>query len=296
MNILVTGGAGFIGSNLIKRLIKEEHAVTCIDNFSTGNKSNLHSDCLNLKGDLAKPLEDSFNYNKFENLLEDLIENTEVVIHLASLARIQPSLKEPSKILKNNINAFIEAIELAKISKAKFVYASSSSITKGIFLSPYAYTQFVGEQLSSLYEGIYKVNTVGARFFNVYGPGQCEEGENATVIGIFEKAMKEGKPLPIVGDGTQKRDFIHIDDIVDGIIRMATMKTKIGMLYELGSNKSFSINEIADMFGGEKIYIPKREGEYALTLSSSNQIQNQLGWRAKKNLKTYINNLSFPKY
>lgn len=271
MKILVTGGAGFIGSHLIEKLLKEDFIVHSIDNYSTGKESNHHERCI--------------YYNK-NNL--PLFRKLDAIIHLAAQARIQISLKDPAKTLKNNINAFIYALELARFYNAKFIYASSNLITKGIFLSPYACSKYIGEQLSSLYECIYNINVVGARFFNVYGPGQCEEGDNASVIGIFEKAARENRPLPIVGDGTQSRDFIHIDDIVEGLFKMIIVKTKPGMLYEFGRGIPWTINEIADLFGGEKIYIKSRQGEYDTSLSVSIQAKTQLDWEPKKDLQTYI--------
>ena len=217
----------------------------------------------------------------------------DVIFHMAALARIQPSIKDPYKTILNNFTSTLNTLEYARKNNIRFVYAGSSSFHHGLYESPYAWSKFSGEDLCKLYSNIYEMDTAICRFYNVYGPHQIEEGTYATVIGIFEKQYREGQPLTIVGDGEQRRDFTHIDDIVDGLIKCSEQPFK-AEIFELGSGKNYSINEVADMFDKYYIreYTPTRKGEYDVTLADYSLAKNVLGWQPRGDLKQYIKSIA----
>tara|TARA_Y100000592_G_scaffold88686_1_gene144833 strand:- start:440 stop:1336 length:897 start_codon:yes stop_codon:yes gene_type:complete len=280
-NILVTGGQGFIGYNLIKKLIELGHKVFSVDNGSTGK--NFVDGCKYGYNDVSYQ-EQVSNFVKVHKE-----QNIEIIFHLASLARIQPSFKNPIKTMKNNFMGTLNMLEVAKNINAQFIYAGSSSRHHGLYKSPYAWSKFGGEELCKLYNNIYKLNTTICRFYNVYGPKQIEDGDYATVIGIFEKQYRDKQPLTIVGDGEQKRDFTHVDDIVSGLIACIGKKFSADV-FELGRGQNYSINEVANMFGKNypKKYIAKRKGEYAFTLADYTKALKELKYFPTKSLKSYI--------
>ena len=277
MKILVTGGAGFIGTNLIKELLANGHNVVSIDNYSTGNKENHQDGCLYYKYDL------SYNY------IRDDGDGYDTIYHLAALARIQPSLKDPYKSIYNNFVSTLNVLEYARTKNIRFVYAGSSSFHHGLYESPYAWSKFSGEDLCKLYSSVYGIDTAICRFYNVYGQYQLEKGTYATVMGIFENQFRNKEPLTIVGTGEQRRDFTHVDDIVDGLIKCSKQPFR-GEIFELGSGVNYSINEITDMFGKDypKKYISMRSGEYDVTLADYTLANKVLNWIPTKNIKTYI--------
>jgi len=281
MRMLVTGGAGFVGANLIKRLLKDILDVVSVDNYSTGKRENHQEGCQYHDFDLSY----GFKYKVFDD-------EYDVIFHMAALARIQPSIKNPHKTLFNNFVSTLNILELARQNNTRFIYAGSSSVHHGLFESPYAWSKFSGEDLCKLYSNVYNVDTAICRFYNVYGPHQLEEGDYSTVIGIFEKQYREGKPLTITADGEQRRDFTHIDDIVDGVVKSSKQSFK-GEIFELGRGVNFSINEIADMFGKgyPKEYIEQRPGEYDVTLCDYTKANQELDWIPTGNIKDYIENI-----
>ena len=281
MKALVTGGAGFVGTNLIKRLLKDGHEVASIDNYSSGKKENEQDGCLYYDYDL------SYNY------VRDDGDRYDVIFHMAALARIQPSLKDPYKTIFNNFTSTLNILDYARENGIRFVYAGSSSFHHGLYESPYAWSKFSGEDLCKLYSNVYDIDTAICRFYNVYGPHQVEDGTWATVIGIFEKQYREGKPLTIVGDGEQRRDFTYIDDIVDGLVKCSKQPFR-AEIFELGRGKNYSMNEIANMFGEDypKKYLDKRLGEYDVTLADYSEAKDVLDWKPTKDLSDYINSIN----
>tara|TARA_R100001244_G_scaffold117380_1_gene87346 strand:- start:124 stop:984 length:861 start_codon:yes stop_codon:yes gene_type:complete len=278
MKTLVTGGVGFIGTNLIKRLLKDGHEVTSIDNYSTGFKENEQKGCTYWNYDLSDrycPVLDRKEYD--------------IIYHMAALARIQPSIDNPHPAIKNNFLSTLNVLEIARKNNIRVVYAGSSSIHHGIYESPYAWSKFSGEDLCKLYGNIYRMESSICRFYNVYGDYQIKEGTYATVLGIFQNQYENKKPLSIVGDGEQRRDFTHVEDIVDGIIRSSEQEF-YGEIFELGRGVNHSINEVAGMFG--KDYpcdlLPFRPGEYDVTLADYSHAQKLLGWTPTKNLEDYM--------
>ena len=273
---LVTGGAGFVGTNLIKKLLKDGHNVVSIDNYSTGYKGNHQEGCQYFDVDITKTSDYSF-----------FMKEPDVIFHMAALARIQPSFDEPKETLDTNVNGTLNILEFARKNKSQVVYAGSSSYHAGVYRSPYAFSKDVGTQLCKLYSSVYDLNTSIFRFYNVYGPYQIEKGTYSTVIGIFERQYRNNEPLTVVGDGEQRRDFTYIDDIVDGLILAMNQNFK-AETFELGRGKNYSINQIADLFGGEKTHLPHRKGEYDKTLCDYSKANNILGWKPKYNLNEYI--------
>ena len=289
MKILVTGGAGFIGTNLIKRLLKDGHEVTSVDNYSTGFEKNHQDGCQYYNYDISSEhtlgiYVDVATYPSWRD------EEYDVIYHMAALARIQPSLENPHPTLVNNFLSTLNILEYARKTKTPIVYAGSSSIHHGLFESPYAWSKFSGEDLCKLYSNVYNTDTAICRFYNVYGSHQIEDGTYSTLMGIFERQYRNDEPLTITGDGEQRRDFTHVDDIVDGIVRASQEYFKECEIFELGRGINFSINEIADMFGKDysKEYIEQRPGEYDITLADYSHAQELLNWKPKRNIEDYI--------
>ena len=286
MNILVTGGAGFVGSNLIKQLIDDNHYVESLDNYSSGHKRNEHFGCQYRHFDIK----DSFDLINFTR-------KPDVIFHLAAKSRIQPSFKNPKDTLDDNILGTMNVLELARKKKIQVIYSGSSSRHYNLYGSPYALSKNVGEELCRMYAKVYDVNATICRFYNVYGEGQITYGKYATVIGLFQHKYLRCQSLTIVGDGEQSRDFTHIDDIVNGLIQTMNVYCGqfVGETIELGSCKSYTINEVAKMFlnkFNDKTveYLPARKGEYASTLCDISKAREQINYQPKVDLKDYIKN------
>jgi len=277
MKALVTGGAGFIGTNLIKRLLKDGHEVVSLDNYTTGLIENEREGCIYHNVDIR----DAVNFDFF-------MENPDVIFHLAALARIQPSFEAPAITFESNVLGTMNILEWARKDKVPVVYAGSSSTHGGVYKNPYTFTKWQGEELCKLYSKIYDLPTTICRFYNVYGPHHLTEGEYCTVIGIFETQYQSGEELTITGDGEQRRDFTHVDDIVDGLMRCSEHFTFMGEEFELGYGENFSINVIADSFDVAKVYIDARPGEACDTLCTDKKAHKLLGWKPTRNILDYI--------
>ena len=287
MKCLVTGGAGFVGTNLIKRLIKEGHEVVSIDNYSSGLKENEQDGCKYIDLDLCEADDISKHIDKVD-----------VIYHLAALARIQTSLSDPVHHIKNNFISTLNVLEYARLQDIPVVYAGSSSKHDGLYGSPYAWVKWSGEELCKLYSSVYDVKMSICRFYNVYGPHQLLDGPYCTVVGVFEEQYKKGKSLTITSDGEQRRDFTHVEDIVDGLSRCGRSllipneyhSDVNGKEFELGRGVNHSINELTEYFGSDypTEYIPARDGEYDITLCKDDLAHKLLGWRPSINLDEYI--------
>tara|TARA_Y100000401_G_scaffold592_1_gene449 strand:+ start:222 stop:1097 length:876 start_codon:yes stop_codon:yes gene_type:complete len=279
MNVLVTGGAGFIGTNLIQRLVDDGHNVVSLDNYQTGKEENEVEGCEYHKVDIR----DGIDFDFFMSA-------PDIVYHLAALPRIQPSFKYPELTFETNVLGTMNMCSWVREKGCPIVYAGSSSKHGGIYKNPYTFTKHQGEEMVEMYHKIYDVPTAICRFYNVYGPHQLTEGEYCTVIGIFQKQYKEGVELTITGDGEQRRDFTHVYDIVDGFIKAGEwlIDNKGGETFELGRGENYSINVIAQSFDAGYTYIPKRPGEVQETLCTDMKARELLGWEPKIDILDYI--------
>jgi len=280
MKALVTGGAGFIGTNLIQRLLDDGHEVVSVDNYSTGFVSNHQDGCQYHVVDIVDDNTDFY----------DLLDKPDVIFHLGALARIQPSFERPTLTIDTNFTGTQRLLEWSrKNGNIPVVYAGSSSMHGDLYANPYTFSKWQGEELCKLYSQVYGVPTTICRFYNVYGPHQLVEGEYCTVVGIYERQYKNGEPLTITWDGEQRRDFTHVDDIVDGLMRCSEHFTFMGEEFELGTGNNYSINEVADAFGDyPREYIPQRPGEMRTTLCTDTSAHELLGWTPKKDLIEFI--------
>lgn len=273
--ILVTGGAGFIGHNLCKRLIKDGHEVVSIDNYSTGKKQNEVHGVVYINFDLSV------------GLPKEVSQGFHLVYHLAASARIQPSFTNPVLYASNNVISTFNVCEFCRLYKIPLVFAGSSSHHSGKFKNPYTFTKDLSEETVELYQSLFDIKASTARFYNVYGPHQLEEGA-ATLIGIWDKAYREGCPFSIYGDGSKRRDFTHVNDIVDALVLISD-KNSWGNVFELGRGDNFSVNEVSKMYGQkEVIYYDNRRGEAQDTFSDSKLARELLGWNPTKNLIDWI--------
>lgn len=275
--VIVTGGLGFIGSNLVDKLIQLGYDVIAVDDLSYGKEE--------YKNPLAEYVIDDF-----KNYLQNPNEKIDIVFHLAAEARIQPSFSNPLYTCENNSYGSAVVGEFARKSKCKVVYAGSSSFYGGVYLNPYAFAKWQGEEVLKMYSEIYDVPVSIARFFNVYGPRNPLIGQYTPVVAIFEEQKKDGRKLTIVGDGEQRRDFTHVSDICDGLIAISKDSWK-AEVFNLGTGKNYSINELAKLFGGDKEHLPARRGEARTTLADISKTTNLTGWQPKYKLEDYIKEL-----
>ena len=291
---IVTGGAGFIGSNLVDKLIEQGVEVIILDNLSTGKKENINPKATFVMCDLA--------HTKTDFLVEQM-QGVDVVFHLAALARVQPSIEDPITFNKTNIDGTLNILFAAyKTGVKRVVYSASSSCygNNKTFptpeteptnpLSPYGLQKYLGEHYCKMFSEVYGLDTVSLRYFNVYGERMLLEGAYCLVLGIFAQKMLQGKPLTINNDGEQRRDFTYVGDVVNANIRAATHSKKLNAeVFNIGNGDNYSVNELADMFGGEKV-----EGEKCLepflTLADNSKAKEVLGWKPTGDLPSWIEN------
>ena len=282
MNIIVTGGAGFIGTNLIKRLLKFGYNVVSIDNYNTGKKANHLDGATYIEEDIR-----TVDYNKVvaNNFTEQKID---VVYHLAALARIQPSFNKPLEYFEVNATGTIRVADFCSKNNIPLQYAGSSSHHSGKFKNPYTFSKDIGEEVVMLYQDRFELDATITRFYNVYGPYHLKEGGYCTVIGKWEKAYEENKPMIIFGDGTKRRDFTHVDDIIDALIAIQT-QNKWGKIYELGFGKNYSIKEVFIHYKYPKVeYREDKPGEAITTLCTDKKAYLDLEWKASIKITDYI--------
>jgi UDP-glucose 4-epimerase len=274
MKALVTGGLGFVGSNLTDRLIDQGHEVSVIDDLSSGNSKWINSKV-------------KYYFWDVQEINQKLNEHFDVIYHLAAEARIQPSYVNPLRWQQANINGTSAVCEYARQNNSKVIFAGSSSCYGGKFLNPYTFSKKISEEVCEMYSKVFKISTVTARFFNVYGPRNPSIGEFTPIIAKFRELSKQGKPLTIVGSGTQRRDFTHVDDICQGLIALST-NIWSGEIFNLGTGKNYSILEVAKMFGGDIVYIEARPGESKETLADISKTISKIDWKPKYDLEKYI--------
>lgn len=277
MICLVTGGLGFVGSNLVDELVRKGHEVHVWDNLSSESSSYNYA---NLK--VKYTINDVRDINRYIHHPK-----YDVIFHLAANARIQPSFQNPLEYLSNDIMGTAHICDLARKLGSKVVYAGSSSAYAGPMLNPYSFAKYTGEQVCEMYHRVYGMSTITARFFNVYGPRQPKNGAWATVIGVFENLCLEGKPMTVTGNGEQKRDFTHIDDIVSGFIALSEIEGT-GTVVNLGTGVNYTLNSVADMFSKHKVYLPKRPGEAWETLAQIEETKQLINWSPTIKLSDYV--------
>lgn len=287
--VAVTGGAGFIGSNMVDRLIAEGKEVIILDNFSTGKRENCNPKATTYEVDLST------------DHLEPFLEGVDVVFHFAALARVQPSIEDPLTFNKHNVDGTLRLLMACHKEGIKRVVYSASSSCYGnatIFptpethltnpLSPYGLQKYVGEQYCKMFSEVYGLDTCSLRYFNVYGEKMNLEGAYCLAMGIFAKQMLDGKPLTITNDGNQRRDFTYVEDVVEANWLAATHSDKLnGESFNIGNGSNYSINEVADMLGGEKTYGEKRLEPFQ-TLADNQKAKTILGWDPKGDLEKWI--------
>jgi UDP-glucose 4-epimerase len=291
--VLVTGGAGFIGSNLVDRLTTEGHDIVVIDNESSDVNEEFYwnSKANNLKLDIRN----------FDSISKHF-KNIEYVFHLAAQSRIQPSILEPLKTLETNIIGTANVLEASRLSNVKRVIYSTTSSYYGLrnsvpnvetqpedCLNPYSLAKVTGDKLCKIYSQLYGIETISLRYFCVYGPREPLKGEYAPVIGLFLRQNHEKKPLTVVGDGSQIRDFTHVQDVVDAnILMISSNLVKSGEVYNVGSGKSYSILDIAKSISGDITYLPARPAEAKESMANIDKIRQDYGWQPKMDLLKYI--------
>lgn len=288
MKYLVTGGAGFIGSHLVDKLIEQNHKVVVIDDFSTGKKENL-----NQKADFYQL--DICDFEKIKPIFQGI----DYVFHLAAIPRVPLSIEDPVLTSKVNawgtINVFKAAIDQGV---KRIVFASSSSVygdQKKLPLnekmipnpvSPYGLQKLMSEQFAKLFVNLYKVPIICLRYFNVYGPRIDFDSDYSLVIGKFLRLRAENKPLTIFGTGEQTRGFCYIDDVVNGTIKaMESDKLRGGEIINIGQEKSYSVNYLGRLIGGEVQYLPPRIGDPLHTQADITLAKNLLNWEPKIDFK-----------
>ena len=291
---LVTGGAGFIGSNLVDKLLTMGHEVIVIDNqFSEAHDQfywNFHGQ--NYRMDIR-------DYS----LTRKLYDGVDYVFHLAAEARIQPAIENPIEAVSINSVGTCTVLQCAREAGVKRVMYSSTSSGYGMneppnvetqdddCLNPYSVSKVNGEKLCKMYTSLYGLETVCFRYFNVYGNRQPLKGQYAPVIGIFLRQLAAGEPLTIVGDGEQRRDFTHVDDVVNANIKaaLANIDDKcFGQVYNVGTGLNHSINEIAAMISDNVIHIPPRLGEAKISLANNTKLRETFDWEPTVKLETYL--------
>ena len=277
MKALVTGGAGFVGTNLIKVLLKQNYEIVSVDNYKTGTQLNHQPGVRYIDFDIRHIIDYSA-WGKFD-----------VVYHLAAIARIQPSFINPIDYFTTNANGTLQIAQYCSKNNIPLIYAGSSSHHSGKFKNPYTFSKDVGEEIIQLYQQHFDLQASITRFYNVYGPHHLKEGGYCTVIGKWEKAIEEHQSLVIYGDGTKRRDFTHIDDIVNAL-SLVKENNAWGHIFELGRGKNYSIKEIADMFNQEVEYKDDKPGEAQITLCDYSLANEVLGWEPTINIEDYIKN------
>jgi UDP-glucose 4-epimerase len=285
------GGAGFIGSNLVDKLIKQGHDVIVLDNLSTGKIENV-----NKKANFKNV--DITNLKQIMPYFKDI----DYVFHLAALARVQPSIIDPIKTHNTNVTGTLNILWASYTNKIKkVIFSSSSSVYGDNYLplvetfkpnpkSPYALHKYIGELYCRMFSSIYKLPTISLRYFNVYGPRQKEEGAYALVIAKFLRQKREGKPMTITGDGTQTRDFTHILDVVNANILAMKSGLMNGDIVNIGGGNNISVNKIAKLIGGKIKYIKPRLEPHD-TLADIKKAKEELGWKPKVKIKKGIDDL-----
>jgi len=280
---VVTGGAGFIGSHMADNLLAHGYRVRAIDNLVTGRESNISH--------LSRHADFSFERADVRSLEpgHSLFEDARMILHFAGIGDIVPSIERPLEYMSANVQGTVHALECARAARAgKFVYAASSSCYGLASVPtredhplapqyPYALSKYLGEQACFHWQQVYGLPVNSIRIFNAYGTRVRTTGVYGAVFGVFFKQKLAGKPYTVVGDGTQRRDFLYVTDIAEAF-RLAGESGLSGRIWNLGAGSPQSVNRLVELLGGEKVHIPKRPGEPDCTWADISRIGNDLGW------------------
>jgi UDP-glucose 4-epimerase len=303
LKAIVTGGAGFIGSHIVDRLLHDQHQVVAIDNYSTGQPENL--DHVKDNKNLTIVNADINDTKK----IEPYFKGADWVFHLAALADIVPSIQKPEKYFRSNVDGTFSILQLSKEAGVKrFIYSASSSCygIPDVYPTPenaeirteypYAVTKYIGECLILHWGKVYDLPVVSLRFFNVYGPRSRTSGTYGAVFGVFLSQKLHGKPLTVVGDGTQTRDFTFVTDVVNACVMAAESDIKCEIM-NVGSDNTYSVNRLVELIGGEVVHIPKRPGEPDCTFADTKKIKKLLGWKPtvsfEEGVKIMLKNIDY---
>ena len=291
---LVTGGAGFIGSNLVDYLLDRGHQVVCVDNESAecNDKFYWNPKAINVKGDVT-------DYKFMKNVFTGV----EYVFHLAAEARLQPAIKNPIEAVYKNCVGTTTVLQCARDAGVKRLVYSSTSSGYGFnpspnietqpddCLNPYSASKVAAEKFCKMYSDLYGLETVVLRYFNVFGERSPTRGQYAPVIGIFQRQRDAGEPLTIVGDGTQRRDFIYVGDVARAnylASMMPGVRDHLGEVFNVGSGINYSVQEIADAISDNQTYISKRDGEMETTWSNIDKVNKVIGWKPEVDVLEWI--------
>jgi UDP-glucose 4-epimerase len=279
--ILITGGAGFVGSHLAERLVAEGHHVTSLDNYFTGSLEN------HVKGVI-------YIQDCTTNLTPDFSEEGyDIVYHLGEYSRVEQSFEDIELVHKFNIQGTTRVLECVRAWNAKLVYSGSSTKfadrdDKDYVMSPYAWSKAKNTELVKMYAEWFGIDYAITYFYNVYGPREIQDGKYATLIAKYARLMEEKQLLPVVSPGTQQRNFTHVDDIVDALVLIGEKGQ--GDEYGIGHPERFTVLDVATLFGGQIEKLPPRKGNrMAADVITDNT--RALGWEPKRNLRDYINRL-----
>ena len=304
MKTLVTGGAGFIGSAIVDRLLELGHSVIVIDNESTDCHEHFYwnDKSENYKYDIC-------DYDK----IEPLFDGVDCVFHLAAEARIQPAIHNPTLTAKTNVYGTCNVLQAAKTHGVKrFVYSSTSAsyglknespVTEDMptdCLNAYSITKCAGEEFCKMFHEMYGMETVIFRYFNVYGERQPVRGQYAPVIGLFIRQHEDEEPMTVVGDGLQRRDFTNVNDVVEANIKAATTDNRkaFGEIINIGTGVNYNIIELAEMIGGENasyIHIPPRLAEVKISKANIDKARELLNWSPNIQLIDWLSSRKVPK-
>jgi len=291
--VVVTGGCGFIGSHLIDELIERNYNVTVIDDCSAISNERFYFN--------KKALYFKYNIQDY-NLIEPLFRNAECVFHLAAESRIQTAIANPLYAVKTNVTGTANILQAARLGGVKRVIYSSTSSVYGLnetvpisenapidCLNPYSASKYCGEELCRMYSKLYNLDTLIFRYFNVYGERSPTAGQYAPVIGIFLKQKNNNVPLTVVGTGKQRRDYVHVSDVVNAnILGMVAKENINGQVFNIGTGKNYSVLELASFISDNIIYIPERPGEAKTTLADISKAKNILNYNPQIKLKSWL--------